>query len=114
MPKIIASFRTAAAASFDTVTATAQTVSSGITSVSMMAQAAEAHAANYLRTTQTELQLSAEAFTEIATYRARLRVAHAKLDLRNELKDSELADIFNSIKFDHELPAKPAVSIAAE
>jgi len=110
MAKVLTQFRTTTTDALASVSAAAHTITSTVSAVANYADSLEAHSEHFAKTTRASYQLSTEKFNYIARERARARIAQAQLDLNHELKDPELRAIYDSIKFDDELPSVKAVA----
>jgi len=110
MAKVLTAFRATTTDALATVSATAHAITSGVNSIANYADALEAHSEHFAATTRASYRLSTEELNIISRERARTRIAQAKLDILQELKDPELRAIYDSIKFDDELPSVKAVA----
>ena len=102
MPKVMNAIRTTSTDALHAVSASAHAITKTITSVSNYVDAMEAHSEHFAKTTRASYEYSTQELNLIARQRARLRIAHAMQDIQQELNDPDLAEIFNSIKFDDE------------
>ena len=116
MPNVMLATRQALADTMTTVSATTQTITHGATALSDLSAAGAAHAHNYRLTTERELALSRDEFDDIATDRAKLRIARARFQLDQELgrKDAKsLVEHFDSIEIIPDAqPSTPALHAA--
>jgi len=107
MAKVITSFRTAASDSLMAVSNSVNVISKAASSASLYMDQVEAHAGYVSATVKASYQYSTEEINAIARDKARMRMAQHRVELQSELKDPAFAEMFNSIKFDDEIPAAP-------
>ncbi len=111
---VMHSLRHTTVRSLGAVTATADGITSGVTSLADLAAAGAAHARHYRLTTEAALDMSTDEFEAIAVDNAKLRISRAQKAIRLELReDPELEAIYNAITFTPK-SKKPALSVAAE